>query len=98
MSHFVPKNADFEARVRASFARQGAMALIGAKLTHVAPGAVDVDEDFRAELSQQHGFFHGGIVGTSAESACGNCAITLMTDHATIGTVEYKMNLRASVD
>ena len=98
MSHFIPKNADFEARIRDSFSRQGAMALIGAKLTHVAPGAVDIAVDFRPEVSQQHGFFHGGIVGTAADSAGGYAAFTLMPADASVLTVEYKMNLIAPAE
>ena len=98
MSQFSPKNPDFESRVRDSFARQGAMALIGAKLTHVAPGAVDIAVDYRHEVSQQHGFFHGGIVGTAADSAGGYAAFSLMPADASVLTVEYKMNLIAPAD
>jgi uncharacterized protein (TIGR00369 family) len=71
------------------------MALIGAKLAHVAPGAVDISVDFRPELSQQHGFFHGGIVGTAADSAGGYAAFSLMPADSSVLTVEYKMNLVA---
>jgi uncharacterized protein (TIGR00369 family) len=95
MSKFVPKNPDFAARVRDSFARQGAMALIGAELTHVAPGEVDIAVDFRPELSQQHGFFHAGIVGTAADSAGGYAAFSLMPADASVLTVEFKINLIA---
>jgi uncharacterized protein (TIGR00369 family) len=98
MSHFVPKNPDFEARVRDSFTRQGAMALIGAKLTQVAPGAVDIAVDFRPEVSQQHGYFHGGIVGTVADSAGGYAGFSLMPAEASVLTVEYKMNLIAPAE
>lgn len=98
MTHFVPKNPDFEARVRDSFTRQGAMALIGAKLTHVAPGAVDIAVDFRPEVSQQHGYFHGGIVGTAADSAGGYAGFSLMPAEASVLTVEYKMNLIAPAE
>lgn len=98
MSHFAPKNLDFEARLRDSFARQGAMALIGAKLAYVAPGAVDIAVDFRPEVSQQHGYFHGGIVGTAADSAGGYAAFSLMPADTSVLTVEYKMNLIAPAD
>jgi uncharacterized protein (TIGR00369 family) len=98
MTRFAPKNPDFAARVRDSFDRQGAMALIGATLTQVAPGAVDIAVDFRPELSQQHGFFHGGIVGTAADSAGGYAAFSLMPADTSVLTVEYKMNLIAPAD
>lgn len=54
---FKPPLADFAARVRASFARQGAMELLWAVLTRVEPGLVVIELPFRRELSQQHGFF-----------------------------------------
>jgi uncharacterized protein (TIGR00369 family) len=74
------------------------MALIGAELAHVAPGAVDIAVAFRPELSQQHGFFHGGIVGTIADSAGGYAAFSLMPADASVLTVEYKMNLVAPAE
>ncbi|MBI3710915.1 MAG: PaaI family thioesterase [Proteobacteria bacterium] len=95
MSRFTPKNPDFAARVRDSFDRQGAMKLIGAALVHVAPGEADIAVDYRQELSQQHGYFHGGIVGTIGDSAGGYAAFSLMPADASILTVEYKMNLLA---
>lgn len=98
MTHFTPKNPDYETRVRDSFDRQGAMGLIGAKLAHVAPGAVDIAVDYRPELSQQHGFFHGGIVGTIADSAGGYAGFSLMPADSSVLTVEYKMNLLAPAD
>jgi acyl-coenzyme A thioesterase PaaI-like protein len=57
-----PSDPDFEQRTRASFARQGAMALIGARMLAVAPGRVEIELPFRADLSQQHGFFHAGMI------------------------------------
>jgi uncharacterized protein (TIGR00369 family) len=95
MSRFTPKNPDFAARVRDSFDRQGAMKLIGAALVHVAPGEADIAVDYRPELGQQHGYFHGGIVGTIGDSAGGYAAFSLMPADASILTVEYKMNLLA---
>ena len=40
---FTPKDPNFEARVRASFGRQGIMTLIGARLTRVEPGLVEIE-------------------------------------------------------
>ena len=39
-ARFEPKDPDYAARVRASFARQAAMTTIGATLTEVEPGRV----------------------------------------------------------
>jgi uncharacterized protein (TIGR00369 family) len=86
---------DFEARVRDSFARQTAMATMGAEVVHVAPGEVDLRMAHRPELSQQHGFLHAGIVAALADSACGYAAYTLMPPGAEVMSVEFKLNLMA---
>ena len=90
-----PADPNFAARVRASFARQKAMALIGATLTSVGPGAVEIALPFRDELTQQKGFVHGGIIGMIADSACGYAAYSLMPASASLVTVEYKINILA---
>ena len=93
-----PRNPDFEARVRGSFARQNAMGLIGARMTRVEPGRVEIELPVRDELGQQHGFVHGGIVGMIADSAGGYAAFTLMPADASVLTVEYKVNMLAPAE
>ena len=97
MSH-QPRNPDFEARVSASFARQNAMGLIGARMTRVEPGGVEIELPVRDDLGQQHGFVHGGIVGMIADSAGGYAAFTLMPADASVLTVEYKLNMLAPAE
>lgn len=89
----VPAAGGFEARVRASFARQKVMDTIGATLTRVDPGAVEIALPFRADLTQQHGFLHAGVVATILDSACGYAAVTQMPADVGALTVEYKINL-----
>jgi uncharacterized protein (TIGR00369 family) len=83
----------FETRVRGSFARQKAMATIGATLARVAAGACEIELPFRDDLTQQKGFVHGGIVGMIADSAAGYAAYSLMPADCSLVTVEYKMNI-----
>jgi uncharacterized protein (TIGR00369 family) len=83
----------FERRVRASFARQRVMETIGATLTRVDAGAVEVALPHRDDLTQQHGFIHAGIVATILDSACGYAAFSLMSSDVAVLTVEYKINL-----
>ena len=90
---FAPLDPQFEARVRASFARQRAMETIGATLARVEPGLVEVELPYRADLTQQHGFMHAGIVATILDSACGYAAFSLMAPDVAVLTVEYKINL-----
>jgi uncharacterized protein (TIGR00369 family) len=82
-----------ESDIAASFARQPAMALIGATLVVVAPGRVEVSFAHRADLTQQDGFIHAGIVCTAADSACGYAALSSMPAGSEVLSVEFKLNL-----
>jgi acyl-coenzyme A thioesterase PaaI-like protein len=53
-------DAAVAARVRASFARQGAMGTLGADLADVAAGRVAITLPIEPRLSQQDGFLHAG--------------------------------------
>ena len=74
------------------------MAHLGARLEKVEPGRVEIALPFRAELSQQHGFFHAGIISTIADSAGGYAAFTLFPADSGVLTVEFKINLIAPAD
>ena len=71
------------------------MRLIGATIERVAPGEVDLALPFRAELTQQHGFLHAGIVTAVVDSACGYAALSLMDPDAAVLSVEFKVQLLA---
>lgn len=88
-----PADPHFAERIRASYARQKAMALIGARLTVVEPGRVEIELPFRDDLTQQKGFVHGGILGMIADTACGYAAFSLMPADCSLVTVEYKINI-----
>ena len=90
-----PADPNFESRVRDSFSRQSFMATIGAELRHVAPGTAEIHVPFRPDLCQQHGLFHGGLIGTIADNAAGYASYTLMAAENSVLTVEYKLNLMA---
>ncbi len=89
----VPQDDNYEMRVRESFSKQKLMQTIGATLTKVIPGEVEISLEFRDDLTQQHGFIHAGIVATLADTACGYAAFSLMAPDAAVLTVEYKINL-----
>jgi uncharacterized protein (TIGR00369 family) len=91
----VPPDRDYERRVRASFDRQGAMRLIGARLDEVGPGYCRIELPFRDDLTQQHGYIHAGIVSAIADSAGGYAGFTLFPADSNVLTVEYKLNLVA---
>lgn len=91
-----PADPHFATRIRESFGRQKAMALIGAKLASVEPGATEITLAYREDLTQQKGFVHGGIIGMIADTACGYAAFSLMPAGSSLVTVEYKINILAS--
>jgi uncharacterized protein (TIGR00369 family) len=90
-----PLDPHFASRCRDSFGRQKAMALIGASLTRVDPGAVEIALPYRDDITQQKGFVHGGIIGMIADTACGYAAFSLMPADCSLVTVEYKINILA---
>jgi uncharacterized protein (TIGR00369 family) len=92
---FVPRDPDYQARVRASFGRQAAMRLIGARLFALRPGYCAIELPFREDLTQQHGYVHAGIIGAIVDSAGGYAGFTLFPAGASVLTVEYKLNLLA---
>jgi len=90
-----PADPRWESRVRASFARQSFMRLIGAEIAELAPGRCIVALAARDDLCQQRGFLHGGVTTAIADNAAGYAAYSLMPAGSTPLTVEFKINLMA---
>src|SRR4051812_17092095 len=88
-----PLNPSFAVDVARSFAQQSIMKLIGARLTLIEPGIVEITLSYRDDLTQQNGYLHAGIVTTIADSACGYAAYTLMPAGSSVLSVEFKINL-----
>ncbi len=79
--------------IASSFARQGLMTTFGAALARVERGEVEIAMPWSEGVTQQHGFFHGGVVGALADSACGYAALTMVGEGEAGLTAEYKINL-----
>jgi uncharacterized protein (TIGR00369 family) len=90
---YKPQNADFEALVRRSVAKQPMMKMIGATMERVEPGTVTIRLPFYDRLTQQNGYLHAGAVTTVLDSACGYAAFTLLPAGSNILSVEFKVNL-----
>ena len=88
-------NPAFEAAVRESFDRQQLMRTIGAELVRVAAGEVHIALSWRADLTQQSGVLHAGVLASIADSACGYAALTLMPAGSDVVSIEFKLNLLA---
>ncbi len=85
----------FAERVRSSFALQQAMTLIGATMPVIEAGYTEIHLPYKDEITQQHGYIHGGVVGMIADSAAGYAASTLTSHDTGVLSVEYKLNLLA---
>jgi uncharacterized protein (TIGR00369 family) len=69
------------------------MDTIGARLTRIAAGEAEITLPFRADLSQQDGYVHAGVIATILDSACGYAAFSLIPPGANMLTAEFKINL-----
>ena len=83
-------------RVAASFARQGMMQHLEAKLIRVAQGEVEIALPYGDKVTQQQGGFHGGAMGALADIAGGYAALTVAPEGMEVTTVEYKINFLSS--
>jgi uncharacterized protein (TIGR00369 family) len=95
MTDLKPLDPDYEARVRASFARQKLMSSIKAEMTEIAPGRVVIEMPFDENFTQQNGFVHAGVITAIVDSACGYAAYSLMPADSDVLSVEYKVNFLA---
>ncbi|MDO8178526.1 MAG: PaaI family thioesterase [Undibacterium sp.] len=78
-----------------SFNRPGALISWNARLTSMTPGACEISLPMSQMVNQQHGYFHGGVIGTMADAAGGYAANTLLMPVSECLTAEYKINFVA---
>lgn len=90
-----PRFSGYEKKVRESFDRQQFMAHINAKLTEIKPGFCEIQVPYNEALTQQHGYFHAGVIGTIADNTAGYASFSLMEENSSILTAEFKINLLA---
>lgn len=95
MAAFEPQNPDYSAEVRKRFAQQPYNMSIGAAISDVAPGRVEVILPARADLLQHNGYFHGGLIAGLADIAGGFAGWSLIEADQGMLTIEYKLNIVA---
>ena len=98
MPPFEAPNPDFAAVVAASFARQGLMQALGIELIEVTPGACVLSAVADPRITQQHGYFHGALIGAMLDCAGGYAAYSLMPPGSEVLTTEYKVNFIAAAE
>jgi len=87
------ETGDFRERIRQSFGRQGAMAMLDAELTRVEQAMIEIELPYSEKLTQQHGFLHAGVISAALDTACTYAAYTTIAPDASILTIEFKVNL-----
>jgi len=95
VSHAAPLDDAVAAKIRASFDKQGVMTHWGAHLSHLADGHCEISLPFSDKVNQQHGYFHGGVIGAIADSAGGYAGYTHISPDHELVTAEYKLNILA---
>jgi uncharacterized protein (TIGR00369 family) len=95
---FKPQFSEYRAKVKESFASQKFMGHIGAELVDVQPGYCEMHVPFDKNLTQQNGFFHAGVIGTVADNVAGYASLSLMNEHSSVLSVEFKLNLMRPAD
>jgi uncharacterized protein (TIGR00369 family) len=98
MTNFIPKDPNFEKRIRGRFSNQGLLKAFGVELQQIAPGEAELAMPFDEKLTQQDGFLHAGAITTLVDSACGYAAYTLMPAGSRVLSVEFKINLLSPAD
>lgn|SRR5689334_22824217 len=71
------------------------MQTLGAELTAVAEGSVEIAVPFNPRLTQQNEFVHAGVITTIMDSACGYAALSVAPAGHEVLSVEFKSNLMA---
>lgn len=84
-----------ERRVREHFGTVPLLRTLGVELAALGPGRCEMHVPVTAPFLQQHGYLHGGIIGTLADSASGHASLTLAPPDWGVITVEYKLNFLA---
>ena len=68
------------------------MQTLGAGIESIESGTVTLTCPFDERLTQQHGLFHGGVLASLADVACGYAALTMMAEDREVLTVEFKIH------
>lgn len=69
------------------------MKSLGAEIVRIEEGKVVISCSKNENLTQQHGFFHAGVLTSIADSACGYAALSVMPEDTDVLSVEFKINL-----
>lgn len=87
------ERARIDPKIAESFAKQGLMSTLGARLLCAHDGRATIEIIPIESISQQHGFVHAGALAAIADSACGYAAMSLSPPDRGVLSVEFKISL-----
>lgn len=91
-SEFTPPCPDYEEQVKELFNSMKFMEFLGIELHSFGPGWAELRVPYQAGVTQQHGYFNGGLSATLADNASGCAASSLAPEGHDTMTVEFKIN------
>ena len=71
------------------------MKTLGAEISVLDHGQVEISIGYRPTLTQQNGFIHAGVLTSILDSACGYAAMSVGPEKHDVLSVEFKVNLLA---
>lgn len=80
-------------KITASFQAQSMMETLGARLTQISEGFVEIQAPILPGCQQQHGFAHAGLTFAIGDSAAGYAALSMMPPDHEVLTSEMKIHL-----
>ena len=69
------------------------METLAIEMVGIDSGYCELKLPYRKEFTQQHGYFHAGVIATLADNSAGYAAFSLMEADSTPLTVEFKIKL-----
>ena len=85
-------NYDIAVSIRESFAKQSMLSTLGAQITHLSLGRIEIEAPISKAVLNQHNFAHAGLAFTIGDTAGGYAALSYYKVGSNVVTVEYKVN------
>ncbi|HXH18825.1 MAG TPA: PaaI family thioesterase [Chitinophagales bacterium] len=86
------RNPRFREYVQLKIDRNEFMRTLGFRITLIEAGKVEGELPFLKIHEQQNGYFHGGVISSLCDMACGYAAYSLAEEGAQVFTVEMKVS------
>ncbi len=92
--NFDAPNPDYAEKTRQVFDDMAFLSsFMGVELAEIGPGRTELRVSYRRDLSQQDGFFNGGVMATLADNGAGLAAYSLAPKGVEVLAAEFKINM-----